>query len=56
MNEEVEGADGGGPTPAARHPGEGDDDVPPDVREYARFSKIDGATYDRANEFLRERT
>ncbi|MFB6119298.1 DUF5806 family protein [Halosegnis sp.] len=31
-------------------------EVPPDVREYARFSKIDGATYDRANEFLRERT
>ena len=33
-----------------------DDAVPSDVREYARFSKIDGATYDRANEFLRERT
>ncbi len=33
------------------------DDAPPqDVREYARFSKIDGATYDRANEFLRDRT
>jgi hypothetical protein len=32
------------------------DDVPADVREYARFSKIDGATYDRANEFLRDRT
>jgi len=31
-------------------------EVPPDVREYARFSKIDGATYDRANEFLRDRT
>jgi hypothetical protein len=30
--------------------------VPPDVQEYARFSKIDGATYDRANEFLRDRT
>jgi hypothetical protein len=37
-------------TPAA------DDDVPDDVREYARFSKIDSATYDRANEFLRDRT
>lgn len=33
-----------------------EDTVPSDVREYARFSKIDGATYDRANEFLRERT
>ena len=31
-------------------------DVPEDVQEYARFSKIDGATYDRANEFLRDRT
>ena len=31
-------------------------DVPRDVREYRRFSKIDGATYDRANEFLRDRT
>ena len=30
--------------------------IPRDVREYARFSKIDGATYDRANEFLRDRT
>ncbi|PSP78870.1 hypothetical protein BRC88_09665 [Halobacteriales archaeon QS_4_69_225] len=58
MNQEAEGTDdGGGPTPAPRRPDEGDeDDVPPDVREYARFSKIDGATYDRANEFLRERT
>jgi len=32
------------------------DDVPPDVRKYDRFKKIDGGTYDRANEFLRERT
>jgi hypothetical protein len=32
------------------------EDVPADVREYARFSKIDGATYERANEFLRDRT
>lgn len=31
-------------------------DVPKDVQEYTRFSKIDGATYDRANEFLRDRT
>ena len=30
--------------------------VPEDVRTYARFQKIDGSTYDRANEFLRERT
>jgi len=44
----VDGSDTGADRP--------DDDVPADVREYARFSKIDGATYDRANEFLRERT
>ncbi|WP_018256369.1 DUF5806 family protein [Halomicrobium katesii] len=31
-------------------------DVPADVRKYDRFKKIDGGTYDRANEFLRERT
>jgi len=30
--------------------------VPEDVREYARFSKMDGAQYDRVNEFLRDRT
>jgi hypothetical protein len=31
-------------------------ELPPDVRKYDRFKKIDGGTYDRANEFLRERT
>jgi hypothetical protein len=31
-------------------------DVPPDVQKYDRFKKIDGSTYDRANEFMRERT
>ena len=30
--------------------------VPEDVRSYDKFSKIEGGTYDRANEFLRERT
>ncbi|MFB6184470.1 MAG: DUF5806 family protein, partial [Haloarculaceae archaeon] len=30
--------------------------VPEDVRKYDRFKKIDGGTYDRANDFLRERT
>ena len=30
--------------------------VPEDVRKYDRFKKIDGSTYDRANEFLRDRT
>ncbi len=31
-------------------------DQPAEVREYTRFSKIDGAAYDRVNEFLRDRT
>ena len=36
------------PTPAEH--------VPEDVQKYDRFKKIDGSTYDRANEFLRDRT
>ena len=32
------------------------DDVPPDVRKYERFKKMDGARYERVNEFLRDRT
>jgi hypothetical protein len=31
-------------------------DVPSDVRKYERFKKVDGAQYDRVNEFLRDRT
>ena len=30
--------------------------VPEDVRTYDRFTKIDGAEYDRVNDFLRDRT
>jgi len=30
--------------------------VPSDVRKYERFTKMDGAQYDRVNEFLRDRT
>ena len=30
--------------------------TPPDVRKYDRFKKVDGAQYDRVNDFLRERT
>ena len=33
-----------------------DTTVPPDVRKYERFKKMDGAAYDRVNEFLRDRT
>ena len=35
---------------------DGSEEVPDAVRQYDRFSKIEGGTYDRANEFLRERT
>ncbi|WP_266074727.1 DUF5806 family protein [Haladaptatus caseinilyticus] len=31
-------------------------ELPPDVQKYARFKKMDGAQYDRVNEFLRDRT
>ncbi|MEF8829965.1 MAG: DUF5806 family protein [Halobacteriales archaeon] len=32
------------------------DEMPEDVRKYERFKKMDGAQYERVNEFLRERT
>lgn len=35
---------------------EADDAVPEDVQKYDRFKKVDGATYDRVNDFLRDRT
>ncbi len=60
MENDAQATEGGAePTPATRRvdDGGGDgDDVPEDVREYERFSKIDGATYERANDFLRDRT
>ncbi|NLV05358.1 hypothetical protein GOC83_04315 [Haloarcula rubripromontorii] len=31
-------------------------DIPSDVQKYDRFKKIEGGTYDRANDFLRDRT
>lgn len=31
-------------------------ETPPDVQKYDRFKKVDGAQYDRVNEFLRDRT
>ncbi|MEF8772711.1 DUF5806 family protein [Halodesulfurarchaeum sp.] len=37
-------------------PGDRDEGVPSDVRKYERFKKVDGATYERVNEFLRDRT
>jgi len=49
------------PTDGASEPTDGPADtaaadVPPDVAKYDRFKKIDGGTYDRANDFLRDRT
>ncbi|ELZ33957.1 hypothetical protein C474_03320 [Halogeometricum pallidum JCM 14848] len=41
----------GGPTDGAADP-----EIPRDVQKYARFKKMDGAQYDRVNEFLRDRT
>jgi hypothetical protein len=32
------------------------DEVPPDVQKYERFTKVDGAHYERVNDFLRDRT
>jgi hypothetical protein len=36
--------------------GAADPEIPRDVQKYARFKKMDGAQYDRVNEFLRDRT
>ncbi|SFH03002.1 hypothetical protein SAMN04488063_3627 [Halopelagius inordinatus] len=36
--------------------GDAADAPPDDVQKYARFKKMDGAEYDRVNEFLRDRT
>ena len=52
---------GGDSTDPATGPDEGDGadgdaDIPDDVRKYERFTKMDGAQYDRVNEFLRDRT
>ena len=38
------------------HENASDSSIPEDVRTYDRFSKIDRASYDRVNKFLRDRT
>ena len=48
--------DGAGPTDGGTATADGDADVPPEVRKYERFKKMDGARYERVNEFLRDRT
>lgn len=42
--------------PAVPDPEPQESDVPEDVQKYARFKKMDGAQYERVNEFLRDRT
>ncbi|WP_137288018.1 DUF5806 family protein [Natronorubrum halophilum] len=42
--------------PGVPDPEPQENDVPEDVQKYARFTKMDGAQYDRVNEFLRDRT
>jgi lysyl-tRNA synthetase class I len=48
--------DGGSETPTSSRDVDLPEDVPDDVAEYERFTKMDRADYDRVNEFLRERT
>ncbi|WP_458189121.1 DUF5806 family protein [Haladaptatus sp. NG-WS-4] len=45
-------------TPDASEPTQSETapEIPPDVQKYARFKKMDGAQYERVNEFLRDRT
>jgi hypothetical protein len=53
---EEDGVDDGDATAApedAERPGT---DLPADVRAYDRFEKVDRATYERVNDFLRDRT
>ncbi|SIS11747.1 DUF5806 family protein [Natronorubrum thiooxidans] len=45
-----------GTMPGVPDPEPADDEPPEDVQKYARFKKMDGAQYDRVNEFLRDRT
>jgi len=49
--------DGSDPQPGVPDPDDvAEGDVPEDVRKYDRFQKMDGAQYERVNEFLRDRT
>jgi len=52
------GAGDGSPSPGVPDESNlpGDDEVPADVQKYERFTKMDGAQYERVNDFLRERT
>jgi hypothetical protein len=50
------GAASAAPSTSDAEPSPDADDVPPDVRKYERFKKMDGAQYERVNDFLRDRT
>ncbi|RDZ48538.1 hypothetical protein C5B86_05735 [Haloferax sp. Atlit-19N] len=49
-------ADAAGAGSDAEGTEDAEDAVPEDVQKYARFKKVDGAQYDRVNDFLRQRT
>ncbi|MFP8952105.1 DUF5806 family protein [Natrialbaceae archaeon A-arb3/5] len=51
-----EASDGDAAMPGVPDPEPEESDVPEDVQKYARFTKMDGAQYDRVNDFLRDRT
>ncbi|ELY56649.1 DUF5806 family protein [Natronolimnohabitans innermongolicus] len=51
-----DGTEDDAPMPNVPDPEPEANDVPEDVQKYARFTKMDGAQYDRVNEFLRDRT
>ncbi|ELY64948.1 DUF5806 family protein [Natrinema versiforme] len=55
-DEQASATDGEGSMPGVPDPEPEANDVPEDVQKYARFTKMDGAQYDRVNEFLRDRT
>ena len=51
-----DGDDGFGDADPESEPAADGSETPADVRKYARFKKVDGAQYDRVNDFLRDRT
>ena len=57
VDAEEGGSDDAGDSPAdGGVPRDAGPDVPADVRSYDRFEKVDRATYERVNDFLRDRT
>ena len=56
MDDDAGASPGGEQRTDADAVGDDDPNTPADVRKYARFKKVDGAQYDRVNDFLRDRT